>query len=147
MWAVLLLVLIMYVFSITFTVAVTGYLSEHPGPWAADSAGSILHQRFGGLHNSMHTLFRAISGGLTWTDTADALVAVNWIWSYLFTFYITFCCFAVLNVMTGVFCHSAIQGSEKDQEMVIQSVLQDKQKYMSSLKDLFDQIDARSYND
>eukprot|EP00930_Biecheleria_cincta_P096316 TRINITY_DN88189_c0_g1_i1.p1 TRINITY_DN88189_c0_g1~~TRINITY_DN88189_c0_g1_i1.p1 ORF type:complete len:614 (-),score=100.91 TRINITY_DN88189_c0_g1_i1:42-1883(-) len=141
MWAVLLLVLIIYVFSITFTVAVTGYLSEHPGPWTAGSPGDILKERFGGLHSSMHTLFRAISGGLTWTDTADALVAVDWIWSYLFTFYITFCCFAVLNVMTGVFCHSAIQGSEKDQELVVQSVLQDKEKYMCSLKELFDQID------
>ena len=41
------------------------------------------------------------------------------------------------KVMTGVFCHSAIQGSERDQELVVQAFLQDKQKYMKSVKDHF----------
>eukprot|EP00931_Biecheleriopsis_adriatica_P019446 TRINITY_DN13246_c0_g1_i2.p1 TRINITY_DN13246_c0_g1~~TRINITY_DN13246_c0_g1_i2.p1 ORF type:complete len:604 (+),score=128.85 TRINITY_DN13246_c0_g1_i2:23-1834(+) len=144
MWAMLLLILIIYVFSIMFTDAAISHLEDvsfGEVPFDPQGNEANLHRHFGTLHTSMHTLFRSISGGLTWSDAVSSLVLVGWWWVYLFSLYIAFCCFAVLNVMTGVFCQNAIQGAERDQEMVIASVLADKQKFKSSIEELFSQID------
>jgi len=60
----------------------------------------------------------------------------------LFFFYITFTFFAVLNVVTGVFCQSAIEGAQHDQDMVVQQQLSNRNMYVRKLKKLFKDIDA-----
>eukprot|EP00435_Cladocopium_sp_Y103_P065382 s625_g27.t1 len=90
---------------------------------------------------SVHTLFMSISGGLTWMDATMALAQISWIWVYVFSCYIAFSVFAVLNVMTGVFCQSAIKGAERDQEMVVQSLIMDKHQLKTSLGKLFQKMD------
>lgn len=140
LWAMVLLMLIMYIFSILFTDAIITHVSSQTLPLSDDSAN--LFKFFGSLHTSMHTLFRSITGGINWQDIAAALETLSWAWVYVLTIYVSFCLFAVLNVMTGVFCNSAIQGAERDQEMAIQTVLQDKAKYLQSLDQLFKSIDV-----
>ena len=49
---------------------------------------------FGSPMRSMNTLFRAISGGVTWEGPANALYDIGWEWVFIFTFYVAFCCFA-----------------------------------------------------
>ena len=66
-----------------------------------ESDEALLYESFGSLHLAMHTLFRSITGGLDWAVYAKALAEVNWLWTYLFTAFIAFSVFAVLNVMTG----------------------------------------------
>ncbi|CAE6911260.1 putative tubulin--tyrosine ligase C12B10.04 [Symbiodinium microadriaticum] len=136
-WAMLLLALIMYVFGIVFTDIVNNHILE------TDSVETIgdLEKYFGTLHISVQTLFMSISGGLTWQDASGALSNISWLWVYVFTSYVAFSCFAVLNVMTGVFCQSAIKGAERDQEMVVQSLIMDKQQLKQSLTKLFQKMD------
>ncbi|CAJ1413383.1 unnamed protein product, partial [Effrenium voratum] len=43
--------------------------------------------------------------------------------------------------MTGVFCHSAIKAAERDHEMVIQSLLQNKKDFRELVSNLFMKID------
>eukprot|EP00930_Biecheleria_cincta_P045398 TRINITY_DN31298_c0_g1_i1.p1 TRINITY_DN31298_c0_g1~~TRINITY_DN31298_c0_g1_i1.p1 ORF type:complete len:723 (-),score=94.30 TRINITY_DN31298_c0_g1_i1:122-2191(-) len=140
-WAMILIILIVYVFSIVFTTVVNTHLSDHPSPWSADSKEAVLHETFGTLHRSIHSLFRSISGGLTWNVAADALAEISWFWAYLFTSYVSFLLFAVLNVMTGVFCHAAIESAQRDKEMAVQNVVMNRQRFESMLMDLFHQID------
>ena len=61
-----------------------------------ESAGDIenLERYFGTLHVSVHTLFMAISGGLTWIDCTVALHSISWVWKYVFSSYIAFSVFA-----------------------------------------------------
>ena len=136
-WAMLLLALIMYVFGILFTDIANNYIIEG----GAADATAKLQTYFGSLHVSVHTLFMSISGGLTWIDATMALSEISWIWVYVFSCYIAFSLFAVLNVMTGVFCQSAIKGAERDQEMVVQSLIMDKHQLKSSLATLFQKMD------
>lgn len=140
-WAMVLIVMIVYVFGIVFTTVVTAHLADHPSPWPANSEEAVLHEIFGSLHRSIHSLFRSISGGLTWNIAADALAKVSWFWAYLFTSYVSFLLFAVLNVMTGVFCHAAIESAQRDKEMAVQNVLMNRQRFEGMLMDLFRQID------
>ena len=96
-WAMLLLALIMYVFGIVFTDIVNNHILETD---SVEITGD-LEKYFGTLHISVQTLFMSISGGLTWQDASGALSNISWLWVYVFTSYVAFSCFAVLNVMTG----------------------------------------------
>lgn len=70
---------------------------------------------------------------------------VGYFWVQLYHFYIAFCSFAVLNVMTGVFCNSAIKAAESDHEMVVQSLVQTRQELKDQVSVLFHQIDERGH--
>lgn len=137
-WAMLLLVLMMYVFGLLFTDACLDYLREF-GDNLDDETNPRKH--FGSLSASMQTLFRSISNGLDWSEAVDTLLPVGGIWIGLFYLYIAFISFAVLNVMTGVFCHSAIKAAERDHEMVIHSLLQNKREFKELVSNLFFRID------
>jgi len=137
MWSVLLLLIIIYVFAIVFTDVSTEYISNFE---ISDSDTAFLKLRFADLERSMQTLFQSISNGLTWGDVADKMHKLSWVWGYLFVVYVAFCCFAVLNVMTGVFCQSAIESAERDQELHVQSVVTSKQQQIEMFMSVFKSI-------
>eukprot|EP00913_Durusdinium_trenchii_P012221 g11476.t3 len=64
-------------------------------------------------------------------------------WVQVFHLYVAFCSFALLNVMTGVFCNSAIKAAERDHDTVVQTMLQTKKEYRHLVDQLFRQIDTR----
>jgi len=59
----------------------------------------------------------------------------------VFLAYVCFVQWAVLNVLTGVFCQNAIESAAHDEELVTQAILQDKQMYVDQLNNIFQQID------
>ncbi|CAJ1349132.1 unnamed protein product [Effrenium voratum] len=142
-WALLLLFLIIYIFGILFTDAVLDHIIEQ------QTAGADLEKQeladvatyFGTLYQSCLTLFKCISDGLTWNEPSTALtrIPLGDFWAQLFHFYIAFCSFAVLNVMTGVFCNSAIKAAESDHEMVVQSLVQTRQELRDQVSSVFHQ--------
>jgi len=149
-WAMILLFLIIYIFGILFTDAVLDFIIEGRDPETSltdydAQALALVTPYFGTLYDSVITLFRAISDGLTWNQPADALaeIPLGTFWVTLFHFYIAFCSFAVLNVMTGVFCNSAIKAAESDHEMVVQTLVQTRQELRDLVSHLFTKIDSR----
>lgn len=142
MWALVLIFLIIYVFGIMFTDAVSSHLLENPGSWSEHSVEFDLDEYFGTLHKSTHTLFQSVSGGLDWRLASSALAGISWFWAYCFTTYIAFTVFAVLNVMTGVFCQSALESAQRDQEIAVQNVMLNKQRFEDMLMSLFRHIDV-----
>ncbi|CAJ1405245.1 unnamed protein product [Effrenium voratum] len=140
-WAMLLLALIVYIFSILFTDVVLDHLQY-------DGTSSIgdekLAMYFGTIFSSCTTLFRSLLNGFSWYDAADALGGVHSFWAQMFHFYMAFCTFAVMNVMTGVFCNSAIKAAERDHDMVVQSLLQNQQEFQSLVHNLFRKIDKHN---
>mmetsp|Transcript_98388 Transcript_98388/g.175185 ORF Transcript_98388/g.175185 Transcript_98388/m.175185 type:complete len:763 (+) Transcript_98388:76-2364(+) len=147
MWSIFLLLMIIYVFSILFADTVMNHLQTSYLPLAdldPDSTESQLHQNFGSLIRSMHVLFRSISGGVDWGVLADELNSISPVYAYLFISYIAFCYFAVLNVMTAVFCQRAIESAERDQEHVLQSMLSDHQRHTETISRLFEVFDGSS---
>jgi len=47
----------------------------------------------------------------------------------------------MLNVVTGVFCHDAIQSASKDTSNVIQSHMESLKKYIETLRHIFSEMD------
>jgi len=85
----------------------------------------------------MFTLYKSISNGLSWHDCVTPLADVHGVLVLLFVVYVSFTVFAVLNVITGVFCEAAIESSRQDHEMMIQQHLLEKQKFTHAVCQLF----------
>jgi len=145
-WALLLLFMIIYVFAIIFTQATLDYLITDTGERIdirdLGPNGEALQIYWSTLPRSMFTLFKAICDGMSWEQAVDPLSDVHWICVGLFTAYIAFASFAVLNVVTGVFCQSAIDSAQHDLEITIQSHITNKKMHVDRIKKLFKEIDS-----
>merc|ERR1712232_679468 len=67
---------------------------------------------WGCLGAALSTLFMSISGGARWHDALRPLNEIGPVAVVVFYAYITFTYFAVLNVVTGVFCQSAMESAQ-----------------------------------
>lgn len=141
LWTLVLLVIIIYAFSIVFTSISAEYLLESDTDLASESS-STLATYFGSIPRSIFTLFKAITGGLDWHILTEVLSDVGWVMVLLFVVYISFTIFAVLNVVTGVFCHSALESAARDQDVMVQAQVADRERYIERAKVLFKDMDA-----
>eukprot|EP00913_Durusdinium_trenchii_P014094 g13228.t1 len=153
-WAMFLLGLIIYIFSILFTDIVLDFLEENLNNTSADAdVQDNLQWYFGNIYTSGETLFRSLlcDPCKPMRRLMDALWPVGTFWVQLFHFYMAFCTLAVMNVITGVFCNSAIKAAERDHDMVVQALLQNRQEQIGAdraefktlVSDLFHRIDDR----
>lgn len=140
-WAVVLLGLIVYVFSVLFTQIVNDELLD--GNWSFEQKQQALRY-FGDLYRTMLSLFMSIAGGVSWEAVLAPLEDVSHLWAMTFVFYISFTYFAVLNVVTGVFCHSAIESAQHDHAAAVQSILEDKEEHVGKVRELFSKFGAAS---
>ncbi|CAE7268764.1 para, partial [Symbiodinium sp. KB8] len=92
--------------------------------------------------DSMLTLFMSITGGVSWVEVLRPLQAISIFWSYCFLFFVSFTYFAVLNVLTAVFCQTAIESAQNDQATMVQTMLDSKEAILDKLKALFYEIDV-----
>lgn len=143
-WSIILLLLMMYVLGILLTDATLAHVITYENSTMIphDSNDGVLYSHFGTLHLSMHTLFRSITGGVDWSSLAVALAPLNWIWVYLFSAYIAFCLFAVLNVMTGVFCQRATELAEKDHDAQLLGLQMENERVRMECRNLFRRFDV-----
>lgn len=133
-WALLLLMMLIYMAAIVFTESATSSIS-------LNGHDADLEEWWGNLPRAMLTLFMSISGGVSWFDPARPLEEISvWLLA-LFTIYIFFTYFAVLNVVTGVFCQSAIETVAHDPDLAAQSMLGTKKSYAGKLSRLFKSVD------
>lgn len=139
-WAMILLGLIVYVFSVLFAQAVGDVLMFDNNLSEEMEIASMRY--FGTLEDTMLSLFMSIAGGVSWEEVVRPLKAISTAWVFVFLFYIAFTYFAVLNVVTGVFCQSAIDSAQNDQTVVLQSILATKQANIEKIRHLFEKIDV-----
>lgn len=138
-WSLLLLFLVVFLFACAFTQAVSVLRSEAED---IDDIDSQLMIYWSSLPRSMFTLFKAITGGLSWDEVVEPLSDAGELSVALFVVYISFVQLAVLNVLTGVFCQNAIDSAKHDQELVTQAVLSTKEMYIRQVHQIFKDIDT-----
>ncbi|CAE7542485.1 CACNA1E, partial [Symbiodinium sp. CCMP2456] len=140
-WAMILLVLIVYVFGILFAQAVNDHLMDTDVRPLSDEEVAAARRYFDDLPQTMLSLFMSIAGGVSWEEVVVPLRAISVVWVAIFLTYVSFTYFAVLNVVTGVFCQSAIDSAQSDHDMVLQSILANKQAHIEKIRYLFSEID------
>jgi len=136
-WTLLLILIIMYMFGIVFTQAAGEYLMLYDH--------EPIQKMYGTLPRTIYTLFKAICGGVDWEVVAEPLSDLGWIYVTIFMIYIAFMYFAVLNVVVGVFCNSAIENANKDQDAVVSEHIREKNQYVTMLKTLFQDVESMNY--
>eukprot|EP00929_Paragymnodinium_shiwhaense_P091234 TRINITY_DN51254_c0_g1_i2.p1 TRINITY_DN51254_c0_g1~~TRINITY_DN51254_c0_g1_i2.p1 ORF type:complete len:653 (+),score=118.89 TRINITY_DN51254_c0_g1_i2:109-2067(+) len=134
-WAFVLMFIVIYIFAIVFAQAVSGKALE-----TGQVPTGRLQEFWGTVPKSMWVLFMSISGGVNWQEVVEPLQEVWPPLVLVFSFYVTFTVFAMLNVITGVFCESAIAAARTDADHVCQEHLLHKSTYMQSVKNLFTKI-------
>ncbi|CAE7883826.1 CACNA1F, partial [Symbiodinium microadriaticum] len=70
------------------------------------------------------------------------LKAIGVIWVFAFLVYMSFTYFAVLNVVTAVFCQKAMDNAQNDHVAVVQSMLANKEAHLKRMSALFSQLGA-----
>ncbi|CAJ1402915.1 unnamed protein product [Effrenium voratum] len=129
LWAMLLLLLIVYVFAVLFAQTVHDYQLDSNNPPLPERESDVAHRYFGSLPETMLALFMSIAGGVSWEEPISCLKLISTYWTLLFVFFIAFTTFAVLNVLTAVFCQSAIEAAQKDHTTVVQNMLDNKEHW------------------
>lgn len=100
-WAMVLLMLVMFLAAV-FLLQVTqeALVADKD---LQDPVTEKLHANFGSLPIAFYSLFKAISSGADWGDYADPLMTVAPHAGFVFSLYIAFAVFCILNVVTGAF--------------------------------------------
>eukprot|EP00931_Biecheleriopsis_adriatica_P035076 TRINITY_DN20213_c0_g1_i1.p1 TRINITY_DN20213_c0_g1~~TRINITY_DN20213_c0_g1_i1.p1 ORF type:complete len:566 (+),score=91.69 TRINITY_DN20213_c0_g1_i1:115-1812(+) len=96
---------------------------------------------WGSLGQSMYTLFMSITGGLDWQHAAASLEAVSIVLTAGFNLYISFMFFAVLNVITGIVCQTAIESANADKDLAVLLQMQNQKRYAAMIRQIFKEID------
>mmetsp|Transcript_30190 Transcript_30190/g.65988 ORF Transcript_30190/g.65988 Transcript_30190/m.65988 type:complete len:614 (-) Transcript_30190:83-1924(-) len=135
-WAMALLVMDMYLYGIVFTEAAADYIGRGGGKYE-----EAMDEFWGDLLTSIFTLFKSICGGLSWHEAVRPLGDAHALLVILFATYVAFTYFAVLNVVTGFFCHSAIETAERDPDMIAHRLMERRQDYAEKLRKLFRSVD------
>mmetsp|Transcript_19200 Transcript_19200/g.44856 ORF Transcript_19200/g.44856 Transcript_19200/m.44856 type:complete len:703 (+) Transcript_19200:2-2110(+) len=150
-WTVMLLAIVLYTFGIVFTQAATEEIineyetsAKNAGTTVRALVGALtvedsiwhLKHRYGGLHETMLTLYMSTTGGLDW-DVALEPMKFSVVYELLFLGFISFVFFAVLNVVTGIFCQFAIEMARADSADIIKEQLEQKAVFIENLKKLF----------
>jgi len=138
-WGLLLLTILMYGFSIFFTQMALDLIANQADVLSAQET-EILGRYWGSVTVGMFTLFKSVTGGISWTEVVAPLAHGSG-GASLFIIYICITQLAVLNVLTGAFCHNAIESAQHDQDLATQSMLANKERYVHRLRQLFREFD------
>jgi len=144
-WVALLWSAFIYMFGILFTSASFEHIQSSQSMLLTSQQSDDLKKlakSFGTLSASMRTLYESVTGGHDWGQTADLLKDIHDFWLVLFLFYHFFSTFALMNVITGVFCDGAVEGAQQDHTEVLAAHVASSQLYVNRFKALFRHIDT-----
>eukprot|EP00438_Fugacium_kawagutii_P029095 Skav229058 [mRNA] locus=scaffold2611:57820:64438:+ [translate_table: standard] len=120
--------------------AVSDYIYEAQASGLEDPDLEASRRYFGSLLETMLSLFMTVTDGVSWEKIVAPLSAMSLVWTSLFLFYVAFTYFAVLNVLTGVFCQSAIESAQQDHATAVQSMIANKEAHLIKVRALFNQL-------
>lgn len=95
---------------------------------------------FGSLTDSVLALCLSISNGVSWELVLMPIKKLGTVWVLCFLGYMSFTYFCVLNVVTAVFCQSAIESAQNDQITMMQAMLMNKEQHLQKIQLLFEQL-------
>eukprot|EP00930_Biecheleria_cincta_P040749 TRINITY_DN27911_c0_g1_i1.p1 TRINITY_DN27911_c0_g1~~TRINITY_DN27911_c0_g1_i1.p1 ORF type:complete len:598 (+),score=101.07 TRINITY_DN27911_c0_g1_i1:104-1897(+) len=137
-WSMVLISIILYVFSVCITQAVTYHLLSFEEPPAyADKMRNV----FGRTPLTAYFLFQAVSSGVNWGQDVSMLFHLDIIYWGMFVAYIAITQFAMLNVVTGFFCENAIEMAQADKELLVSEMLRQKDALIKEFEKLFHDFD------
>jgi len=149
-WTIVLLVLLFYSFGVLLTQLVSDYcrdkaIAETLDLNAAPDCSDLAFGRYWtSVGEAMLTLFMSISGGIDWDDALAPLQTVSPIAVCAMLLYIVITVFTVVNVVTGVFCNTAIESAAADKDIAVMKQMRKHAAQVQVLRNVFREIDEKS---
>jgi len=84
----------------------------------------FLQENFPSLGYSIYTLFKAVTGGVSWGEVSDPLQDVSLVFLFSFPVYIVVTMFCVLNIITAAFVEAASRKSQDAEEAALRNITQ-----------------------
>lgn len=131
LWALLLLMLIIYLFGVTLMQIITSVKGDR------SKLDAQLAFCFGSMGSTMLSLYKAISGGLDWNDCAAPLNDISPVLELIFSAYVFITLFCVLNIITGIFVDNAKALKQMDEDAMFQESLAARKRYVADIAQLF----------
>mmetsp|Transcript_42282 Transcript_42282/g.83649 ORF Transcript_42282/g.83649 Transcript_42282/m.83649 type:complete len:648 (+) Transcript_42282:65-2008(+) len=138
-WAMLLLLVIMFLFTTLFMQGIIIYLNDNPGDINHLREGSKTW--YGSIWTTMYTLLAAITGGIDWQEAVVPLDHISELYRGVWSFYVMFVVLGVLNVLTGIFVERACELSGLDRDLVVQSEMKRNESFLVEMKCIFEEAD------
>jgi len=139
LWVVMVLIMMLSIFGITFVQAVSGIIVTLEQRSAAENLEA--QKYFGTAVDSMMSLYMGMTGGEDWRVYYDAMQPLGNAVRAMYIIFITFAYFAVANVVTGIFVQVASQSSLQDHNVIIDEELRGKEAYLDNMRHVFEEMD------
>eukprot|EP00930_Biecheleria_cincta_P035819 TRINITY_DN24615_c0_g1_i1.p1 TRINITY_DN24615_c0_g1~~TRINITY_DN24615_c0_g1_i1.p1 ORF type:complete len:622 (-),score=112.15 TRINITY_DN24615_c0_g1_i1:185-2020(-) len=131
----------MYMFGVAITQLTADFILEKRLKGEPITNVEDLEFFYGTIGSTIFTLFMTIAGGIDWKDAYVPMSEVGFIATIIYIVFVILNVYCVMNVITGIFCQSAVETAQSDKELVIQLQLQEKRNYIETLKQLFQSWD------
>merc|ERR1712137_876760 len=142
-WAILILVLIMYAFGVFFMSGLSSSLEEMNTSDADFNLDVVtgLDFQFGSVYRSIASLFEAVTGGNDWAGIAEHVRGVSEFLYCCFAFYVVFITLGVLNIVTGFFVDGTMQANVNAREEMLKQAQEKKNTMIQLVGEPFTQLD------
>jgi len=139
LWAMVVLVAIIFGFSVLFLEAVSEYLSD-AGEQDEDAVAEMM-RFFDGMPMAMLSLFMSITGGVSWIEVVDVLLVVHTFYAVMMVVFVGITILATMNIITGIFVAEAVETARMDQDMLVDTHRVETRSALKRLRSLFEHID------
>eukprot|EP00439_Symbiodinium_sp_Y106_P040079 s2778_g4.t3 len=148
-WTFLLFLMLSYSFGMAITQFALDQcrlqaIEQTMDPNAVPDCPEALRKYWSSVPDSMLTLFLAICGGISWDEAFRPIRQFSVVGTVLLLLYIFIAVFAILNVVTGVFCNTAIESANADKELATLRHERKTKSQIETLRKIFEEMDFSS---
>lgn len=129
-WSMVLLGMVMFIFAVLMTESVNMTFQDLP-----EDHPSL--RTYADLITSIYQLFKAISGGVDWGQISDPLLDISWMCVGVFSAYIAFSVFCVLNIVAAVFVQQSNKICSQDKENIVQEEIAQRRSFLEEVERIF----------
>jgi len=139
MWAVLVLLIVIFLFSVVFLNALSQYIADAP---VGNEYVDDMLVFFSSLLMTMVTLFMAVAGGIDWWDVMRLLLEVSPGYAVVFMLFVIITVLAVLNVINAIFVNDAIESTRTDHDLRMSGELEETSLMLQRLTAIFAMMES-----
>jgi len=140
LWSMLLIVFVLYIFSLIFVQAFAGYISDKAvslDEELSELQKVKIEEAFGSVAKSMVSLFAATSGGVDWEEQYQIIAKAGIGFAVTYLFFIAFFVIAAWNIVASTFVEKALKLAAPDLDVLI---LEKRKRDSESAKELAEVI-------
>lgn len=143
LWSVVLLSAVLLIFAVFFVDGAIAFSVKSNLEGQGDTTPEM-SRFFSTLPLATTSLYMAMTGGVDWEEIWQALAPLPPEYRAVFLTFITFGILALLNVITAVFVETAMQRSQNDQELKVQTEVEKKVDFIQKMQRIFEELDTNS---